>query len=240
VLLGCPAGVLETVVVPDACGVLPAAGAPVLCPADELTGDDGLASGCGVGLAGAELAGVPVALAEVRTIGDFDGAFVTNAVQGLSAAGVGVGVGVSLGLEDGVALDVALPVAFGLAGELGGGVDGVVRVEAADDDTDELVDEAGEAADDGEQDAIGADWRCAADVGADPAPPVRARPPPPGAAELGVFAALWPSSAADTDEVSAWRSGGTEARTAPAANTAQASAIAGLISASRQSLGRRA
>jgi hypothetical protein len=77
-------------------------------------------------------------------------------------------------------------------------------------------------------------------VGADPAPPARARPPPPAAAEPGVFAALWPSSAADTDEVSASRSGGTEARTAPAANTAQASAIAGLISASRQSLGRRA
>jgi hypothetical protein len=42
------------------------------------------------------------------------------------------------------------------------------------------------------------------------------------------------------DEVSDWRSGATEARTAPATNTAQASAIAGLISASRQSLARRA
>jgi hypothetical protein len=248
--------------------VLPAAGAPAFCPADELTGDDGLVSACGVGLAGAELAGVPVGLADVRTIGDFVAAFVADAVQVLSA--VGVGVGVLLGLEAGVALGVALPVAFGLvlplglvlslglavelalalelalagavglAGELGGGVEGVVRVEAADGDTDELGDEVGEAADDCRQDVIGVGWRCAADVVSDPAPPVRARPPPPAAAEPGVLAALWPSRAADTDEVSAWRSGGTEARTAPAANTAQASAIAGLISASRQSLGRRA
>ena len=257
---------LETVVVPDACGVLPAAGTPVPCPADELTGDDGLASGCGVGLAETELVGVPVALAEVRTIGDFDGAFVAGAVQVLSA----VGVGVLLALEAGVALGVGLPAAFGLllplglvlplglavelalalelalagavglAGELGGGVEGVVRVEAADGDTDELGDGVGEAADDGGQDGIGVGSCRAPAVVADPAPPAKARPPPPAAAELGVLAALWPSRAAETDEVSAWRSGGTEARTAPAANTAQASAIAGLISASRQSLGRRA
>jgi hypothetical protein len=48
----------------------------VLSPVDELAGANGLASGCGVGLAGAELAGVVVALAEVRSIGDFDGVLV--------------------------------------------------------------------------------------------------------------------------------------------------------------------
>ena len=251
-------------VVTDARGESPPAGAPVvLSPADELAGEGGLASGCGVGLAGAELAGVVVGLADVRTIGDFVGVFDADAEHVLSAAGC-VGVAVLPGLEDAVALDVAVPVALGLllplglalpleltlelalagavglVGELGGGVDGVDRVDVADGEADELDDEAGGAADDCGQDPIGVGWRCAADVVSDPAPPVRARPPPPAAAGPDVFAALWPSRAADTVEVSAWRSGGTEASTAPAANTAQASAIAGLISASRQSLARRA
>jgi hypothetical protein len=261
----------EIVVVTDARGEPPSAGTPVavLSPADELAGDGGLASVCGVGLAGVELAGVLVGLADLPTIGDFDGVFVAVGVHVLSVA-VGVGVGVLLGLEDTVALDVALPVALGLpltfglllplglalelvlalelalpgavglAGELGGGVDGVDRVDGADGDTDELGDEVDGAADDCGQDPIGVGWLRAADVVSDPAPPVRARPPPPAAEGPDVFAALWPSRAADTVEVSAWRSGGTEARTAPAANTAQASAIAGLISASRQSLARRA
>ena len=255
--------------VADARGELPPAGTPVLSPADELAGDDGLASDCGVGLAGAELAGVLVGVADVRIMGDFDGVFVAAGVHELSAAGC-VGVGVLFGLEAGVALAVALPVAFGvlltlglvlplglvltlglavelglagavgLAGELGGGVDGVDRVDVADGEAGELDDEAGRAVDDGTQDGTGVGWARAADVVSDPAPPARVRPPPPAAAELGVFAALWPSRAADTDEVSAWRSGGTEASTAPAANTAQASAIAGLIRASRQSLAGRA
>jgi hypothetical protein len=264
----------EIVVVADARGVpLPAdTPAVVPSPADELAGDGGLASGCGVGLAVAELAvaelaGVLVALADVPTIGDFDGIFDAVGAHLLTTAG-SVGVGVLLGLEVAVALDVALPVAFGLlvplglvlalglvlelwltdavglAGELGGGVDGVDSVDLADGEAGE-VDDEDEDEDDGAaevcgQDPIGVGWWFAADVVSAPAPPVRARPPPPAAAGLDVLAALRPSRAADTDEVSAWRSGGTEARTAPAANTAQASAIAGLISASRQSLGRRA
>src|ERR1017187_1307534 len=46
--------------------------------------------------------------------------------------------------------------------------------------------------------------------------------------------ALLPSKADDTDELTAWRSGGTEARTTPTANTAQARAMAGLIRPARQ------
>jgi hypothetical protein len=213
---------------------------------------------------------VVVGLADVpTTIGDFDGVFDGVVAQLLPAAGtVGVGVplgleaavafavapwvalglllsfglllGLGLALELGLAFELALAGAVGLAGELGGGVDGVDRVDGADGEADELDGEVGGAADGCGQEAIGVGWRCGADVVSVPAPPVRARPPPPAAAELGVFAALWPSRAAETDEVSAWRSGGTEARTAPAANTAQARAIAGLISATRQSLGRRA
>jgi hypothetical protein len=109
----------------------------------------------------------------------------------------------------------------------------------AGDETDALDGEVGEvAADDGGQDTISAGW-LAAGVVTDPAPPVRALPPPP-AAELDALGVFWPSRAADTDEVSASRSGAKLARTAPATKIAQASAIAGLISASRQSLARRA
>jgi hypothetical protein len=65
------------VVVADTRGESLPAGTPVvLRPVDELAGANGLASGCGVGPAGAELAGVVVALAEVRFIGDFDGVLV--------------------------------------------------------------------------------------------------------------------------------------------------------------------
>jgi hypothetical protein len=54
--------------------VPPPVGTPVvLGPVDELTGDDGLASGCGVGLAGAELDGVVVGWPDVLIRGDFVG-----------------------------------------------------------------------------------------------------------------------------------------------------------------------
>jgi hypothetical protein len=74
------------VVVAEVPGELPPAGAPVFSPADELAGTEGLVSGCGVGLAGAELADVLVGVADVRIIGDFDGVFVAAGVQELSAA----------------------------------------------------------------------------------------------------------------------------------------------------------
>ena len=225
----------------------------VLCAAAELADDDGLASGCGVGVTEAELAGVLVGVADVPTFGVFDGAFdaAADAVgvelsHVLSAAGC-VGVGVLAGLDAAVALAVALLVApgpllplglglelglagaVGLAGELGGGVGGVDEADGEDDEIGEA------AAEDCGQDEIGVGW-VGAGVVSDPAPPVRALPPP--AAELDALGACWPSRAADTDEVSALRSGAEAARTAPATKTAQASAIAGLISASRQSLAR--
>jgi hypothetical protein len=238
----------------------------VLCAAGELADDDGLASGCAVGVSEAELEldGVVVGVADVPAFGDFvavfagvfDAAGVGGFAHVLSAAGR-VGVAVLLEMEATVASDVALLVApgpllslgltlelglagavglvgaVGLTGELGGGVAGV---DVAGDETDALDGEVGETADDdGGQDTISAGW-LAAGVVTDPAPPVRALPPP--AAELAALVAFWPSRAADTDEVSASRSGAKLARTAPATNTAQASAIAGLISASRQSLAR--
>ena len=95
----------------------------MLCPVGELADDDGLASGCGVGLAGAELVGVAVGLADVPAFGVLDGVFdgVEDPVEDaigvrlahvLSADGR-VGVGVLLGLEAAVASDVALPVGLG-------------------------------------------------------------------------------------------------------------------------------
>jgi hypothetical protein len=237
----------------------------VLCAVGELA--DGLASGCGVGVVEAELDGVVVGVADLPAFGDFVVVLVgvvavwVGLSHVLSAAGR-VGVGVLLGLEATKASDVAVVVAsgpllslgltlgLGLAGavELAGGavgltgelVGGVAGVDVAGDETDALDGEFGEAAaDDGDrQGTISAGW-LAAGVVTDPAPPVRALPPP-AAAELDALGVFWPSRAADTDEVSASRSGAKLARTAPATNTAQASAIAGLISASRQSLGRRA
>jgi hypothetical protein len=239
----------------------------VLCAVGEVAADDGLASGCGVGVVEAELVGVVVGVDDLPAFGDFVVVFVGIFVavwvgfsHVLSAAGR-VGAGVLLGLEATKASDVAVVVApgallslgltlglglagavelaggaVGLTGELGGGVAGV---DVAGDETGALDREVGEApVDDGDrQGTIGVDW-LAAGVVTDPAPPVRALPPP--AAELAALVAFWPSRAADTDEVSASRSGAKLARTAPATKTAQASAIAGLISASRQSVARRA
>ena len=57
---------------------LPAGTPVVLSPADEageLAGDNGLASGCGVGLTEAELADVVVGLADLPSIGVFVGVF---------------------------------------------------------------------------------------------------------------------------------------------------------------------
>jgi hypothetical protein len=102
--------------VTDARGESPPVDTPaLLCPADELADDDGLVSGCAVGLAVAELVGVVVGLADVPALGDFNGAFDAFAVaHGLLAAGP-VWAGVLLpGLETAVALDFALPVALGL------------------------------------------------------------------------------------------------------------------------------
>jgi hypothetical protein len=59
-------------------------------------------------------------------------------------------------------------------------------------------------------------------------------PPPLGAALPDVLADPLPSRTEDTEEANAARNGGIEAVTTPMAKTAQASAMAGLISASRQ------
>jgi hypothetical protein len=111
----------------------------------------------------------------------------------------GLTLELGLTLEVGLTLELKLTGAIGLAAELGGGVDGV---DVAGGEAGELDNEAGEAAaDDCGQDAIGVGG-CAAEVGTDPAPPVRALPPPP-AAEVDALGVFWPSRADDTDEVSA-------------------------------------
>ena len=138
-----------------------------------------------------------------------------------------------------LALSVGPPLPDdGLAGELGGEVDGLVG--GCDGVIFGLAEPGvgvGEGeADDCEHDASGVgSCRPAEVVAATPVGPVplpKALPPLPGPAELAALAAWWPSRASDTDE----RNGGTAARTTPTAKTATPIAIAGLSSASRQSL----
>ena len=142
-----------------------------------------------------------------------------------------------------LALPVALglplpdsPVAGGLVSELGGGLDGLAEADAVAGGLDVAGVVVGEAAaDDCGHDEIGVGrWFRAAVEAADPAPPAAAWPLRPEAAGPVTLVELLPSKADDTDEPSAWRSGGTEARTTPTANTAQARARAGLIRPTRQ------
>jgi hypothetical protein len=218
---------------------------------DEPTGVEGLPAGCAVGLVEADVTGVAFGLADTlawavglpQMVPDFGLAGFLVPV-GLAGA-VAVGVALLLGLL--VAVELPLPAeplgpAAGLVtelgGELGGELDGLDVVAAG---LDELGVDWGEAeADDCEHDASGVGL-CLAVVSYDPAPPAGAWPLRPGGAGLVALVPLLtskvPSKAADTDEVTAWRNGGTEARTTPTANTAQARAMAGLIRPSRQSLG---
>jgi hypothetical protein len=125
----------------------------------------------------------------------------------------------------------------GLAGELGGGVDGPGETGAVTEGLDEAgVLLAEGVADDCVHDASGVGRRRWAAVEAEPsAPPAAAWPPRPEAVGLAALVELVPSKAAATDELTACRSGGTEARTTPTANTTQARAMAGLIRPTRQS-----
>jgi hypothetical protein len=230
-----------------------------LFPDDELAGDEpagveGLPAGCAVGLVEADVTGVAFGLADTlawavglpQMVPDFGLAGFLVPV-GLAGA-VAVGVALLLGLLVAVALPLPaepLGPAAGLVAELGGELDGELGgldgPDAVAAGPDELGVDWGEAdADDCEHDASGVGL-CLAVVASDPPPPAGAWPLRPGGAELAALAPLLtlkvPSKAADTDEVNAWRSGGTEARTTPTANTAQARAMAGLIRPSRQSLG---
>jgi hypothetical protein len=239
--------------------VLPAAGADELPTVgvtfepfpegDELAEEDALVDSDAVALAEAVVVGVAFGLGFLLVAGVGVAQLVASApraevllLAGLDAAAAVVvvvvaeallvAVALSAGLTLSLGLTVALPLPeAGLAGELGGGVDGLVG------GLDGLVAGVGEADADGcAQDETGAgDGRFTAVVPAPRAPP-RTLPPLPAAAELAALLELVPSSTLDTDELSAVRSVGTEANTTPTANTAQASAMAGLSSASRQSL----
>ncbi len=138
-----------------------------------------------------------------------------------------------------VALGLPLPdtSVAGLAGELGGGVDGPGEVGAVVEGLDEAgVLLAEGVAEDCAHDASGVGRRCWAAVDPElPAPPAAVWPPRPAAVGLVALVELVPSKAAATDELTACRSGGTDARTTPTANIAQARAIAGLIRPARQS-----
>jgi hypothetical protein len=136
--------------------------------------------------------------------------------------------------------DALLFPAAGLDGELDAVGVGVTEAEA------EVLAELAAAVGEGDADACGHDemgvgaWCFAAVVPAVATPPSpSAFPPPPAAGAPAELADGWLLSTPDTDEATAWRSGGTEASTMPATNTAQATAIAGLSTATRQSLGRR-
>ena len=137
-----------------------------------------------------------------------------------------------------VALGLPLPDSpvAGLVSELGGGLDGLAEAGALAGGLDVAGVVVGKAAaDDCGHGEIGVGrWFRAAVEAADPAPPAAAWPLRSEAAGPVTLVALLPSKADDTDELTAWRSGGTEARTTPTANTAQARAMAGLIRPARQ------
>lgn len=151
-----------------------------------------------------------------------------------------------LALPLGLAGALLLPAA-GLDGELDAVGDGVTEARAeALAELAELAGadaeaEAGGDADDCGHDEIGVGaWRFAPVVRAAATPPLpSACPPPPAAGAPAELADGWLLSTPDTDEATAWRSGGTEASTTPTTNTAQATAMAGLSTATRQSRGRR-
>jgi hypothetical protein len=140
--------------------------------------------------------------------------------------------------------ELLLPAA-GLDGELDAVGVGVTEAEA--DVLAELA-ELAVAVGEGDADACGHDeigvgaWCFPAVVRAAVTPPLplpSAFPPPPAAGAPAELADGWLLSTPYTDEATAWRSGGTEASTMPTTNTAQATAIAGLSTATRQSRGRR-
>jgi len=150
----------------------------------------------------------------------------------------------ALALPLGLAGALLLPAA-GLDGELDAVGDGVTEARAeALAELAELADAdavPGGDADDCGHDEIGVGaWRFAPVVRAAATPPLpSACPPPPAAGAPAELADGWLLSTPDTDEATAWRSGGTEASTTPTTNTAQATAMAGLSTATRQSRGRR-
>jgi hypothetical protein len=163
----------------------------------------------------------------------------------------------ALALADADALDVAVPLALlvglpllaalalpldspgeGLTVEPGEAPDAVDVADVVGVGLDEAGVGVGVAVgDDCGHDAIGDGRWCRAAVVEEytPPPPAAAWPLWPGAAGLVAPLELIPSKADATDELSACRSGGTEAMTTPTANTAQATAIAGLIRPTRQS-----
>jgi hypothetical protein len=139
-----------------------------------------------------------------------------------------------------VLADALLLPAAGLDGEFDAVGVGVTDVEA--EALAELEELAG-AVGDGDADACGQDeigvgsWCFAAvvPVAGTPPPLPSACPPPPAAGVPAELADFWLLRTPDTDEATAWRSGGTEASTTPTTNTAQATAMAGLSMAIRQS-----
>jgi hypothetical protein len=157
----------------------------------------------------------------------------------------------ALALADADALDVAVPLALlvglvllaALALPLDSPGEGLTVEPGEAPDAVDVADVVGlglvgvAAGDDCGHDVIGdGRWcRAAAVEEYTPPPPAAAWPLWPGAAELVAPLELIPSKADATDELSACRSGGTEAMTTPIANTAQATAIAGLIRPTRQS-----
>lgn len=230
----------------------------LVSPDDELADTDGLESGCGVGLTEGDVDAAAFFLAFLVVLAVGVGlvqlvlvAWLVAVLVALELAGAEVAEAGAVGVPLLLALALALPLALALAlvlaaellppvaglgeevGELGGGVGELVAV------LDVLADGVGEGdAGDDEHDAAtaGVGWSAAVVFG--PTAPPRGLPPPPWLGALPVLADFWPPRTLDTDELSAERSGGTEAKTTPTANTAQPRAMAGLISASRQSLGR--
>jgi hypothetical protein len=233
---------------PEPGGAVPPLFADDELAGDEPAGDGGLLAGCAVGLVEADVAGVTFGLA--GALAWAVGLPQMVPVFGLAGFLVPVGLAVAFGVGVGVALLLGLLVAVGLplparplcpTAGLVDGLGELAEAAAVATGPDELGVDWGEAdADDCEHDASGVGG-CLAVLAYDPAPPAGAWPLRPGGAELVALAALLtskvPSKAADTDEVNACRSGGTEARTTPIANTAQARAMAGLIRPSRQFLG---
>jgi hypothetical protein len=132
-----------------------------------------------------------------------------------------------------------LPPVAGLDGGLDAVGDGVTEAEALAELAELVVGEGDAEACGHDEIGVGA-WCFAAVVPPAATPPLPSACPPPPAA--GVPAGLADGrllSTPVTDEATAWRSGGTEASTIPTTNTAQATAIAGLSTAIRQSRGGR-
>jgi hypothetical protein len=228
------------------------------CAGDEPADADGVAATEGLGLGEAVdvgvafWLGVEVELVQLVAVG-FGvlllplglavavALFVAVAVAVAVALAVGGGLLVALGLTGLLALLVGPPLPVdGLVGELGGGVDGLAgELGGGVDGLAEFCVVLDEGDDDGAHggSTVGA-FRPAGVVAAAPVTPVplpRVLPPLPEPAEPPAPEFWWPPRTCDTEELSAWRSGLTEASNTPTAKTAQPIAMAGLSSASRQS-----